>query len=88
MSLLDVAILRMNTFAAVIDAFGGPGPFGSAIGIPDSHARTMKARDSIPAGRWVEVVDAATRLQVVGVTIERLAQIEAARQRKPEPVAS
>ncbi len=72
----------MDTFASIIDAFGGPGPFGEAIGIPDSHARTMKARDSIPASRWTGVVEAAERLSIAGVTLETMAEIEANRVRR------
>lgn len=43
----------MKTFSDVIDAFGGPNPFGEAIGVAPSHARTMKARDSIPPARSI-----------------------------------
>src|SRR4051812_10009273 len=68
-----------ESFSAIIEAFGGPGPFGDAIGIPDSHARTMKARDSIPSTRWTDVVAAADRLQIEGVTLQILADLDAAR---------
>ncbi len=67
----------MNSFSSVIDAFGGPAKFGDAIGIPDSHARTMKARDSIPADRWSKVVAAAEERGVEGVTLEKLAELAA-----------
>lgn len=65
----------MNSFSAVIDAFNGR--FADAIGVEESHARTMKARDSIPSTRWKATVDAAQRLEVPGVTLDLLAQLEA-----------
>lgn len=71
----------MDSFASVIDAFGGPAKFGAAIGVPDSHARTMRARDSIPSYRWARVVSAAEEMGVGGVTLERLAQLDEAKAR-------
>lgn len=70
----------MDSFSSVIDAFGGAAKFGEAIGIPDSHARTMKARDSIPADRWSKVVAAACDRGVSGVTFEKLAELAAREQ--------
>lgn len=69
----------METFSDIIDAFGGPVEFGLAIGIKTSHARTMKARDSIPASRWMAVADAAAAKGLRAVTIEAMASIEARR---------
>ena len=51
----------LKDFAAVIDAFGGPLAFAEAVGIPASHARTMKARNSISADYWPQVVSAAEK---------------------------
>ena len=65
----------MNTFSEVIDAFKGR--FAESLGIEDSHARTMKARDSIPSTRWAATVSGAERMQVEGVTLELLARLEA-----------
>jgi hypothetical protein len=67
----------MDSFASVIDAFGGPAKFGEAIGIPDSHARAMKARNSIPASRWPRVVAAAGKCGLRAVTFEKLAKLAA-----------
>ncbi|MBR0879504.1 hypothetical protein ABIF65_003755 [Bradyrhizobium japonicum] len=63
----------------VIDAFGGPVKFGTAVGIKDSHARTMKARDSIPSGRWTDVVAAADREGIAHITLQLLADLDAAK---------
>ena len=70
---------EMNSFSDVIDAFGGPSKFAAAIGRPPSHARTMRARNSIPAGRWLRVVDAARECGVAGISLELLARLEAGR---------
>jgi len=75
--------MDMNSFAAVIDAFNGR--FAEAIGIPDSHARTMKARGSIPSTRWAATVEGAQRLGIEGVTLDLLARLEAEKA-KPEAV--
>lgn len=72
----------METFTQVIDAFGGTTEFAAALGIPESHARTMKARASIPAERWERVVEAAQSKGRSDITYEILAKI-AARKREP-----
>lgn len=69
----------MNSFVEIIDAFGGPASFGEAIGIPDSHARAMKARDSIPDGYWLKTVDAAISREIAGVDLECFARLAKAR---------
>ncbi len=79
----------MDSFVHVIDAFGGPSVFAAAIGIPSSHARTMRARDSVPAERWSRVVAEATKRELTGITLEALAAIAAKRlpQEMPGPAA-
>lgn len=72
----------MDSFAEIIEAFHGR--FAQAIGIEESHARTMKARDSIPAARWQQTVAAARELQIPGVTLELLAKLEANKARSKE----
>jgi hypothetical protein len=70
----------MNTFTDIIKAFDGK--FAEALGVKDSHVRTMKARDSIPYTRWADTVDAAQRMQVPGVTLELLARLGSTKSRK------
>lgn len=72
----------MNSFIDIIDAFGGTAPFGEAIGISDSHARAMKARNSIPDGYWMRVVEAARDRNVGGVTLESFAELASVRLRE------
>ncbi len=70
----------METFAQVIEKLGGAAAFAVAIGIPYSHARTMKARSSIPSDRWEKVVEAARVAGVDDINYELLARL-AARKR-------
>lgn len=72
----------MNSFAEIIDAFGGTSSFGEAVGIPDSHARAMKARNSIPDGYWMRVVEAARERDIGGITLESFAELASARLRE------
>jgi hypothetical protein len=65
----------MNSFVQIIDAFGGTSSFGEAIGISDSHARAMKARNSIPDGYWMKTVEAARDRNIGGVTLESFAAL-------------
>lgn len=70
----------MKSFSELIDKFGGAPAFADKIGIPASHARTMKARDSIPPEHWPAVIAAA---QVSGdepITMEQLLMLRAARK--------
>jgi hypothetical protein len=66
---------RVETFAEIIDAFGGAAAFGAAIGIPDSHARTMKARDSVSPGWWPRIVTEARARGLAWITYEGLASL-------------
>lgn len=72
----------MNSFSAVIEAFGGQ--FAQAVGVEESHARTMKARNSIPSTRWAATVDAAQRLGINGVTLDLLARLDAEKSKQRE----
>lgn len=72
----------MNSFSAVIEAFDGR--FAEAIGVEESHARTMKARDSIPSTRWMATVDAAQKYDIRGITLELLARLDAEKSKQRE----
>lgn len=77
----------MRTFEEVFEAFGGPAALSKETGIPTYHTQTMKTRGSIPPGYWSEVVDAAARLGIEGVTLETLAAIAAAKAGREPPLA-
>lgn len=74
-----------ESFSAVIEAFGDR--FAEAIGIEPSHARTIKARGSIPSHRWNAVVKAAAKENIPGVTLELLASLEEQRSKTRRPDA-
>lgn len=60
----------MDTFSDVIDALG-VSAVSEILGIPENHVRTLKARDSIPAGYFKRLVDAKAG-RSAGVTFELL----------------
>ncbi len=76
--------LNMKRFSDIVDDLGGAAPFAALLGIPESHARTIKARDSIPPEHWPRVVEAARERGIDGVTFEALSEMRSARF-KPEP---
>lgn len=53
--------------------------FASDISIPVKHASAMKARDSINVDYWPDLIAAAERRGLEGVTYERLALMHAKR---------
>jgi hypothetical protein len=65
-------------FAAIIDAFGGPLSFSREIGIPASHARAMKTRNSIAPRYWPVLISKA-RDRGMYLTEEMLVAIYARR---------
>jgi hypothetical protein len=67
----------MQNFSSVIDAFGGAPSFAEAVGVSGSHARTMKARNSIPPAYWQRTVAAATLMRIPNVTLDLLARLAA-----------
>lgn len=60
----------MNSFSDVIDALG-VAKASEILGIPENHVRTLKARDSIPAGYFKRLVDADAG-RAAGITFELL----------------
>ena len=46
----------MNSFRSIIDTLGS-GVIAAAIGVPESHVRTMRARDSILMIYWFDLVE-------------------------------
>ena len=75
----------MQSFHEIMDAWSSDIVLAEDLQIPASHARTMRARGSIPAKYWTPLVAAAQRRGIKGVTIEVLAEIKAAQRRQPEP---
>ena len=61
----------MRCFSDVIEAFG-VAPMAELLGVPDSHVRVMKARNSIPADYWSRIVKAAEDRGIDGVSADSL----------------
>jgi hypothetical protein len=67
----------MQTFNEIIDAFPSAKDLASDLGEKPTLIAVWKHRDSIPVARWLEVVAAADRRGIRGVTLEALARIAA-----------
>lgn len=70
----------MYSFRAIIDAYG-QGRLAQAIGVTESHLRTMRARDSIPSEYWSDLIaNAPNTLQ--GLTFDVLRGLRRQRFKK------
>ena len=72
----------MRSFADVIFAFGpakGESNLTKVLKKPDSHIRTLIARDSIPPEYWPRLIEAAPQYGVRGLTYELLAKLRTRR---------
>jgi hypothetical protein len=69
----------MKSFSEIIDRWPSVAEFAADLGVPANHARTMKARNSIPAERWIAVTQAAQTRGIDGITLESLAMLAADR---------
>jgi len=56
----------MRTFNELIDAFGVP-TLVKLLRIPDTHVRTLKARDSVPTEYWPKLIEAAPKHDIQGI---------------------
>jgi hypothetical protein len=74
----------MDSFAAIIDRIG-VADLASALGLPESHIRTMKARDSIPPDYWPQLIDIAAAREIEGINWLSLVSLRKARS--PERLA-
>lgn len=63
----------MSDFVSIISMWPSVKEFADDIGVPRTHAHTMKARRSIPVRYWPAVV-AAAKKRGLSVTYERLAK--------------
>jgi hypothetical protein len=59
----------------IIEALGGTGEVAEYCGTTASTVSSWKARKSIPAERWLDLVDLARRRDVNGITLETLATL-------------
>lgn len=71
----------MQSFSAVIDAFG-IAEIASLLKIDESHARTMKARNSIPPEYWGPLIEEGARRNI-HLTYQMLREMRANRFESP-----
>jgi hypothetical protein len=59
----------------LIDALGGTGKVSAACGVSPPVVSMWKARGSIPVIYWVDLVAAARKLRLSGITYESLTHL-------------
>ena len=64
----------MHSFSALIEALG-ISRLAALFGIPESHLRVIKARDSLPPEYWQLAIEEARRQRLAGVTWKSLAAL-------------
>lgn len=65
--------------ALIISQWPSISAFADDIGVPYGTAKAMRRRGAIPDGYWIKVVDCAKARGLEGVTLEKLAEIAAAK---------
>jgi hypothetical protein len=64
----------MQSFAQIIDLFGGPADFARAVGMTAGAAKQAKRRDSL-SGEWFAATARAAAANDISVTVEVLADL-------------
>lgn len=77
----------MQTFSQIIDALGGYAKAADAIGVPTGTVSAWKTRDSIPPAYWHRLVNAATAMNLAGVSLEALARMSEVKPTKSNEAA-
>lgn len=70
----------MNTFRDVINAWPTLDDFASDIRVEPNTAKQMRTRNSVAAAYWPDMISGAKRRKIVGVSLEKLAALAAARR--------
>lgn len=73
----------MTTFLDIIELWPSVSDFAADIGIEESHARTIKVRNSISPTHWPKLVEAAAARNIP-ITHAALAEAYAARHTPAE----
>ena len=74
-----ICTLRNMSHVAIIEKWPSLSEFAADLGVAYGTAKAMKRRGSIPADRWVEVVEKAKARGVEDITLEALALAKAER---------
>lgn len=70
-------------FARLLGAFPDIAALARALDLPHATVAAWKRRDSVPENRWRSIAQAATRLDVPGVSYERLSEASAQKAAAP-----
>jgi hypothetical protein len=73
---------RMESFAAIINAWPDPVKFAQDVGVTPSLVAVWKTRDTIPSAYWNWVVGGAERRGIDGVSFELLGRLSQAKRTK------
>lgn len=68
-------VTAMQTFADLIERFGGAAKMAPEIREPANTIRQWSSRGSIPARYWHSIIEAARRLNIRGVNASTLAEL-------------
>lgn len=74
----------MDTYADIIGLWPSAEALGDDIGESGVTVRAWRNRNSIPAYRWLDIVEAADARGIAGITLDVLASIAAKRRLPPE----
>lgn len=69
----------MRTVDDIVDALGGTFKVAAALKLNPSVVSSWRKRASIPADRWLDLVDVARSIGASGITVEVLALLHARR---------
>jgi hypothetical protein len=74
-----ICTLSFMSHIQIIAKWPSLSDFASDLGVAYGTAKAMKRRGSIPADRWVDVVEKAKARKIKDITLEKLAMAKAER---------
>lgn len=77
----------MKTFAAIIEAFRVES-MAKVLKIPEQHVRVLRHRNSIPPEYWGQLIEAAPKYGITGLSWRRLKSMRDRRFAEPQREAS
>lgn len=75
----------ISTYADIIGLWPSAEALADDIGESGVTVRAWRNRGSIPSSRWLDIVAAAERRGLRGVSLEVLASVAAAKSKRPAP---
>lgn len=74
-----ICTLSAMSHIQIIEKWPNLSAFAADLGVAYGTAKAMKRRGSIPAERWVDVVEKAKARKIKDITLEKLAMAKAER---------